>query len=298
MGLTIAELEWGNRTPDKFIDQAVKDTGVLDMFTLIDGVKSKVQVPIFSGELTFGTNVCVFDPQSSAEINEKEMSVTTYKWAFQNCKNKLQDTYRSVMLKKGANNPETMDSEFKDWLFGYFAKLSGAKILADAATLIKAEIASDSDVNKPSQASGNITSSTVLTHMKAAYAELPALALAQLFGVADREMKPAFFLSLEDYRSYQLAVAAADTTTYDGTALGLIPTFLGMEVIPFASLVTNEMILTPPSNLVMIVDDYTDIKAIQSTYKEELSSDYLWGQFTYGFSYMKSEDIVYYTAGA
>lgn len=297
-GLTIADLEWGNRTPNLFIDTAVKSTKVLSMFTLIDGVKSKIQVPIFSGALSFGTDICVFDPQSTAAIGEKEMSVSTYKWAFQNCKNKLQDTYRSVMLKNGANNAETMDSQFKDWLFDYFSKLAGDKVLTDAANQIRTEILADDDVNKPDQATGDVSKSTILGFMEDAYAQLPATQLAKLFGVADREYKPAFFLSLEDYRSYQLAIAAADKVGYDGTKLGLIETYLGMEVIPFPSLVTNEMILTHPANLVMLVDKYDDIEAIQTTYKPELSSDYLWGQMTYGFSYMVSEDIVYYTAGA
>jgi len=45
----------------------------------------------------------------------------------------------------------------------------------------------------------------------------------------------------------------------------------------------------------MLTDDYSDVEAIQAAYKPELSSDYLWGQFTIGFSYKKGEDIVYYT---
>ena len=296
-GLVIANLDWGNRTPDMFIDEAVKNTKILDLFTLIDNVKSKVEVPIFDGSLTWGTDICVFDPLSSADINEKEMTVTTYKWAFQNCKNKLQDTYRSVMLKKGANNPETMDTQFKDWIFGYFSKLAGAKVLADAATIIKAEIASDSNVTKPTQGSGSVTEANILGFMEDAYKALPATQLDKLFGNADREYKPAYFLPTASYQAYQLAIANAETTTYDGIKLGLIETYLGMEVYCWSTLAADEMILTNPANMVMIVDDYADIRAIDSEYKKEISSDYLWGQMTYGFSYFVSEDIVYFTQG-
>lgn len=299
MGLTIAQLDWGNRTPNMFIDTAVKETQILGMFTLIDGVKSKVQVPIFSGELVFGTDICVFDPQSTANIDEKEMTVTTKKWAFQNCKNKLQDTYRSVMLKKGANNPETLDSEFKDWLFGYFAKLAAAKVLQDAATDIRTEILADANVIKPAKdALTAADEADILTVMANAYKSLSTSQLERLYGVADREFKPVFLLPIASYKAYQLAIAAKTTTVYDGLRDGKILPFLGMEVIPFSTLAAEEMILTNPANLVMIVDDYADVRAIDSDYKKEISSDLLWGQMTYGFSYFRSEDIVYYTTTA
>ncbi len=77
-GITIASLDWGNRTPDRFIDAAVKNADVLNLFTLIDNVKSKVQVPIFSGDLNWGSDLCVFDPQSTNAIDEKEMTVTNW----------------------------------------------------------------------------------------------------------------------------------------------------------------------------------------------------------------------------
>jgi hypothetical protein len=295
-GLTIASLDWGNRNPNQFIDAAVQSTDVLKMFTLIDGVKSKYQFPKADASLTFGTDVCVFDPQSSANIDEKEMTVSTYKWAFKNCKNVLQNSYRSLLLKKGMNNPETMDSAFKDWVFEYFAKLSGQKILELSASEIRTEILADANVVKPAASANSLTSeATILDDMKAAYKSLPKSQLEQLMGVADREFKPAFFVNANVYRAYQLAIAAAEKNTYDGTKLGLIETFLGMEVHLWATLTDQEMILTAPNNLVMLTDDYSDVEAIQATYKPELSSDYLWGQFTIGFSYKVSEDIVYYT---
>lgn len=294
-GLTIASLDWGNRNPNEFIDDAVKATKVLELFTLVDNVKSKYQFPIADGSLEFGTDQCVFDPQSSASIDEKEMSVTTRKWAFKNCKSTLQNTYRSKLLKKGANNAETMDTGFGDWLFEYFAKLAGQKVLEVAATELRAEIVADSDVNDATH-TGVLSKANILAAMEAAYNKLPAAQIESLFGVTDREYKPAFFMNANSYRFYQLAIAAAETTTYDGTKLGLIETYLGMEVHLFATLPDNEMILTTPDNLVMLVDDYSDIDAIQSKYMDELSTDYLWGVFTVGFSYKKGSDIVHLIA--
>lgn len=295
-GLTIASLDWGNRNPNQFIDAAVENTNVLKLFTLVDGVKSKYQYPIADASLTFGTDVCVFDPQSQANIDEKEMSVSTYKWAFKNCKSVLQNSYRSQLLKKGANNPETMDSAFKDWLFGYFAKLAGQKTLELAATEIRSEILGDPNVIKPATSTNSFTDETkILDEMKAAYKLMSKSMTERLYGVTDRDFKPAFFVNANVYRAYQLAIADANKNTYDGTKLGLIETYMGMEVHLFATLTDQEMILAAPENFVMLVDDYADPEAIQSKYKEELSSDYLWGVFTIGFSYKVSEDIVYAT---
>lgn len=296
MGLTISNLDWGNRNPNEFIDSSVKATGILDKFTLVDGVKSKFQFPVVSAALTFGTDICVFDPQSNANIDEKEMSVSTYKWAFKNCKDVLQNTYRSKLLKAGANNAETMDSAFKDWLLEYFSKLAGQEILSMAANEIRTEILGDGTVIKPAADADAFTDpTTVLAVMKRAYNSLSENSLEQLFGVSDREFKPAFFVNANVYKAYQFAIADAYSTTYEGLAKGNIETFLGMEVHLFATLSDDEMILTQPNNLVMLVDDYADVNAIQTVYKPELSSDYIWGQFTIGFSYKRGGDIVYYT---
>lgn len=291
-GLTIASLDWGNRNPNEFIDAAVKNTQVLEMFTLVDGVKSKYQFPIADGSLEFGTDQCVFDPQSSASIDEKEMTVTTRKWAFKNCKSTLQNTYRSALLKTGANNAQTMDAGFGDWVFSYFSKLSGQKVLEVAATELRAEIIADADV--ADHLSGvDLSKSNILAQMENAYAKLPAEQINSLFGVNDREYKPAYFMNANTYRFYQLAIAAAETTTYDGTKLGLIETYLGMEVHLFATLPDNEILLTAPANLVMLTDDYSDVAAIQTKYIDEIGTDYLWGVFTIGFSYKRGEDIVH-----
>lgn len=292
-GITIADLDWGNRTPDKFIDIAVKSTGILGDFTIIDGVKSKVQVPIFDAALVFGTDLCVFDPQSTATIDEKEMTVGNYKWAFSNCKEALQTSYRSVMLRKGANNPETMDSEFKSWLLGYFAKLAGAYVLDLSSTEILAEIALDTSVVKPTQSLDDFTDPTkILGAMQAAYLAIEQPQLDSLSGVTDREYMPAFYMNSAQIRAYQIAYAAAFTTAY-GEETGYIPKYMGLEVINYSTLPDQTIIVTNPANFTMIVDDYADVNAIQAKYKDELSTDYLWGQFTIGFSYMISENIVY-----
>jgi len=55
----------------------------------------------------------------------------------------------------------------------------------------------------------------------------------------------------------------------------------------------NEFIIAAPQNLVMLTDDYNDVKAIDMKYEAELSSDKIWGQFKLGFSYLKGEEIVY-----
>ena len=108
MAVTIADLEYGNRTPSEFIAATILSAGVHQHYSLFDGVKDKQQIPIFAGSLTWGTDLCKFDPQSVASIDEKEFVTNNYKWAFKNCKTALQRSYRSLMLKQGQNNPETM----------------------------------------------------------------------------------------------------------------------------------------------------------------------------------------------
>jgi hypothetical protein len=207
----------------------------LDRFRLIDGVKSKVQVPIFDASLTFGSDLCVFDPQSSASIDEKEMTVTTYKWAFLNCKNVLETTYRSVLLKQGQHNEETMDAQFKDWVFDYFAKLSAQKALELAATALTTEMAADAAV-LDYDTNAAITSANILSLMEGAYQTMSAVMLAAVYGDADRQLKPAFFMGTAAVQAYQIAIAGLYTTTAQGVVEGNIPAYYGMEVVHFASL--------------------------------------------------------------
>ena len=53
------------------------------------------------------------------------------------------------------------------------------------------------------------------------------------------------------------------------------------------------MIISAPQNLVMLTDDYNDVKAIDMEYEARENSDLIWGQFKLGFSYLKGEEIVY-----
>jgi len=292
MAISVATLDWGNRTPDIFIDSMVKSAKVLDRFRLIDGVKSKVQVPIFDASLTFGNDLCVFDPQSSASIDEKEMTVETYKWAFLNCKEVLETTYRSVLLKQGQHNEETMDSQFKDWVFDYFAKLSAQKALELAATALTTEMSADATV-LDYDTNAAITSANILGLMEGAYATMSATMLAAVYGDADRQLKPAFFMGTAAVQAYQIAIAGLYTTTAQGVVEGNIPAYYGMEVVHFPSLAAGQFFISAPENIVMLTDDYNDVRAIDMKYESELSSDKIWGQFKLGFSYLKGEEIVY-----
>ena len=292
MAISVATLDWGNRTPDLFIDSMVKSAKVLDRFRLIDGVKSKVQVPIFDASLTFGSDLCTFDAQSSASIDEKEMTVSTYKWAFLNCKNVLESTYRSVLLKQGQHNEETMDAQFKDWVFDYFAKLSAQKALELAATGLTTEMAADATV-LDYDTNAAISSSNILSLMQGAYQTMSAVMLSAVYGDADRAYRPAFFMGTAAVQAYQIAIAGLYTTTAQGVVEGNIPAYYGMEVIHFPSLAANEFFISAPENLVMLTDEYNDVRAIDMKWEAELSSDKIWGQFKLGFSYLKGDEIVY-----
>ena len=233
-----------------------------------------------------------YENKSLPVISEKEMTVDTYKWSFLNCKNALEDSYRGLLLKKGQHNPETMDAEFKDWVFDYFAKLSSQKALELAASELTTEMTADADVID-SVIAGGISATTVLDEMEAAYGLMSDVMLAAVYGDADRDFKPAFFLGTAAMQAYQIAIAEKYTTTPQGIVEGNIPPYFGMEVVHFPSLPAGEFIVSAPQNLVMLTDDYNDVRAIDMKYEAELSSDKIWGQFKLGFSYLKGEEIVY-----
>ena len=292
MSISIASLPYGDRRPDLFIDAMVKSAAVLNRFRLIDGVKAKVNVPIFDASLTFGNDLCVFDPQSTASVGEKEMTVDTYKWSFLNCKDALESSYRGLLLKQGQHNPETMDAEFKDWVFDYFAKLSAQKALELAGTELTTELAADAAV-LDYDTNAAISSANVLDLMEGAYQTMSDVMLAAVYGDADRDFKPAYFVGTAAMQAYQIAIAGLYTTTPQGVVEGGIPNYYGMEVIHMASLPAGEFIISAPQNIVMLTDDYNDVRAIDMKYEAELSSDKIWGQFKLGFSYLKGEEIVY-----
>jgi len=292
MSIVISNLPYGDRRPDLFIDTMVKSAAVLNRFRLVDGVKAKVNVPIFDATLSFGSDLCVFDGNSDATIGEKEMTVTTYKWSFLNCKNALESSYRGLLLKKGQNNPETMDAEFKDWVFDYFAKLSAEKALTVAGTELTTEMAADAAVLDYALG-GAITSANVLDKLEGAYETMSDVMLAAVYGDADRDFKPAIFLGTAAMQAYQIAIAGLYTTTPQGVVEGGVPNYYGMEVIHFPSMPANEFMISAAQNIVMLTDEYNDVRAIDMKYEAELSSDKIWGQFKLGFSYLKGEEIVY-----
>ena len=292
MSIFISNLPYGDRRPDLFIDAMVKSAAVLNRFRLIDGVKAKVNVPIFDAALTFGSDLCVFDSQSTASVGEKEMTVETYKWAFLNCKDALESSYRGLLLKKGQHNPETMDAEFKDWVFDYFAKLSAQQALRIAGTELTTEMAADTAVLEYPVA-GAITSANVLDKLEGAYETMSDVMLAAVYGDADRDFKPAIFLGTAAMQAYQIAIAGLYTTTPQGVVEGGVPNYYGMEVIHFPSMPADQFVISAPQNIVMLTDEYNDVRAIDMKYEAELSSDKIWGQFKLGFSYLKGEEIVY-----
>lgn len=297
MGINVAAgLPWSNRKPEEFIDQIVKTASVTNDFTLIDGVKSKAQVPIYDASLQFGNDLCVFDPQSSADIDEKEMAVETYKWDFLNCKETLETTYRSVMLRQGQLNEETMDSDFADWVYDYFVKLVGQKVLEQAGSELITKITTGPDAGSViTDTISAITKSNILDALETGYVAMPADVLAAVFGDADRSFMPTIYLGTAAYQAYQLAIADKYTMTPEGIINGGIPNYLGMPVVHFASLPVNTIIITPPRNLVMLTDNFSDTRSIQNKYEAEVNSIKLWGQFKLGFDFKNPEHLVYLT---
>ena len=292
MSIVISNLPYGDRRPDLFIDTMVKSAAVLNRFRLVDGVKAKVNVPIFDATLSFGSSLCVFDGNSAATIGEKEMTVTTYKWSFLNCKSALETSYRGLLLKKGQNNPETMDAEFKDWVFDYFAKLSAEQALRVAGSELTTEMAADASV-LDFALGGALTSANILDKLEGAYETMSDVMLAAVYGDADRDFKPAIFLGTAAMQAYQIAIAGLYTTTPQGVVEGGVPNYYGMEVIHFPSMPAGQFMISAAQNIVMLTDEYNDVRAIDMKYEAELSSDKIWGQFKLGFSYLKGEEIVY-----
>lgn len=303
--LANTESLWGDRSRDLFIDAMVKSAAVLNRFTLIDGVKAKVNVPIFEvGAQTFTTgDDCAFSDTTPTTITEKEMSVETFSWGFKNCKAVLEKSYRGVALKKGQHNPETMDVEFRNWVFDYFAKLAAQKALTYAGSELLGEMQVDADVimdnrwDSVNSVPGLVINSTnILDAMQDAYEDMSAVMLSAVYGDADREFKPAIFLGTSAYQAYQIAMAqdfpAVALNSSESISRGAVPAYYGMEVIHFASLDADTAFITPPSNLVLLTDDYNDVRAIGSEYEAREHAEYLYGRFKLGFDYMQSKNIV------
>jgi hypothetical protein len=305
MAVTIADLEYGKRDPQEFIQDMITSSGIHANYSIFDGVKDKQQLPIFKGTLVFGNNICEFDPQSTADITEKEFTVNNYKWAFKNCKTALQRSYRSLMLKKGANNDETMDSQFKDWIYDHFSFLAGKHVGQVATTEIQDEIDNDGAVNKETGAAGSLPDSQDPTAIEALmddiYQKIPENMFIGQFnpdGTVNNVSGEGltFLLPVGMYRALHIALNKKYTTSEKeqiekGT---LVPSYMGIPIMVNPDADDSDVIVSRLDNFVTVVDELGDVEAIQSKYYEELSSDYLWGQFSIGFSYKVSEEIYHY----
>jgi|GEM_PF-2730055 len=321
----LGNLDWYNRDPNEFFDSVVKTNEILNRFTLYDGIKSQKQVPIFEATLIFDNSKCAYTPRSTSDISEKTFYTSFRRWGYQNCKNALEDSYRSTMLKKGQLNAETLDGQFQEWVFDYFVKLNGQELLDwswngnaggiwDGSTMvgsgtdagevidgIRAELVLESTYATDILVDGTAVGTThdmtdeteVLTHFRAAYKGISAANKAALFNGADREFKPVIACNTNVYQAYQLAIADYGVE-YAGIEKGLLKTFLGMEVVHYPALADTEIFITPLSNLVLAVDEYSDADAIQAKYDDYTNSDNIWGQYMVGFSYKKPENITHY----
>ena len=308
--------DWGNRQSGLFIDTMIKSAAVLDRFTIVDGVKDKLNVPVFAlsqqqagdplADIGFGTGAnCEFTDTWSADITEKEMSVTSFSWGFKNCKDALESSYRSLMLKKGQLNPETLDAEFRSWIFDRFSKVAAEKALLLAGSQLTAAMTSGADAVDAAQtvvvstdaATGDLQKSAeILDVLEQAYLHMSSEMASAIYGDADREFRPAIFLGTTAYQAYQIAMAQdfknAALATSESISRGALPAYYGMEVIHFAPLAADTAFITPPSNLVLLTDDYNDVRAIGSEYEPREHAEYLYGRFKLGFDYMQSKNIV------
>jgi hypothetical protein len=303
---TLETLQWSNRDPQEFFSEAVKSAALLNRFTIYDGIKSKEEKSIFKAELVFDDKVCTWEPASKADIDEKEFTTHFKRWGFQNCKDKLEDTFRSQMLTKGQLNEETLDAQFAEWVFDYFVKLNGAALLnfswnGDGSNIvgIKAEALVDADVVDVDGSAIGATladSAKILDHMKKAYESIPEGLYSRMEGNSDKDYAPVIFLPVAGYKAYKMATASyTNGYNYDPLAKGDLERFMGMEVVMYHPLAATEMLITPPSNLVMATDDVTDKDAIQTEYDKKTNSDNIWGQYKVGFSYKMGDEIIHYT---
>lgn len=299
MGLTLdskiaaklTQTGWGDRRQNLFIDTVVRSSKFLDRMTIVDGVKSKAQIPVYSSTLAYGSNICDLTDGTSGtmELSEKEVSNKPYTWYFNNCKNVLESTYRSAMLRKGQLNEQTLDDDLKDWLVEHFAKLNGAKCMELAAQEITTELTADVNVAKIASS----TQSTALGALDEVYKKIPQAMLETLYNETDKSVAPVIMVNANFIRKYQMEVALKDAISYNGIAEGRIPTYMGMEIVCFSTLQDGEIIVAQPSNLLLITDDYADAKAIQNEYNPKKNLDEWFGQFRIGFSYRDSKFIVY-----
>ena len=187
-------------------------------------------------------------------------------------------------------------------------KLASKHIGTLAHTEITTQIAADANVNKTTGAAGSaallVAPATVLAELQEVFKLMTEEMYLSNFNVngvsTDQSIGLAFVLPYEVYQAAHIALT--NNMTFNERAqieAGDLPLkYMGIPIYLDVNQIATRVVLAPLDNFVTVVDDIADVKAIQTKYIEELSSDYFWGQFTIGFGYKKSELIVEYTAAA
>lgn len=282
---------WGDRKENLFIDGFIRSSKVLSSMMLIDGVKSKAQIPIRGLSLTYGNNICNLKEGTGGEISlgEKEVTVDDFTYLLSNCKKELEGTYRSKLLKKGQNNEQSLDDDLKEWLFDTIAKKSGEKAVTLAASVLKTKMKADSKCISYTPTDGE----DILATLQGMYEKFSSDMLDALMSESDKEFKPVIMMNSRMMQKYQLAIAEKDRISYSGLRDGVVVPYMGMDVVNFPSLADGEIIITEPQNLLLITDDYGDVKAIQSKFEPLEGGDIFFGAFKLGFDFRRSDTVVY-----
>lgn len=282
---------WMNEKAELFIEKAISSAKFLTKMTIVDGVKSKAQIPIWDATLTFGSNICDVEDGTGGtlDLGDKEVSVKDVTWYFANCKKTLETTFRSKLLRKGQLNEQTLDETLQNWLLGYFGRLVGAELMNRAHNEIVAEITSDNTVTKVD----NTPDEAILATLEKVYRAMPKILLEMLLGDADEDYKPTLYMNANMIRDYQFAVAAKDSISYNGISKGEVPNYMGVPIECFNTLADGEILLCQPANLLLITDDFGDTKAIQSEYSKKKNTDEWFGNFKIGFSYRDGSKMVF-----
>lgn len=295
MATHIGALEWANRDPQDFIQSLITKSDVYRRFTIYDGVKYKKNVPIHTGTIAFHGDLCTFDPQASISVGEKEMSVAPFKWDFSDCKTSLMESWRSEMLRKGLNNDETMDSALADWAFDFFLDSVQEKVLTEAGLQVVDKIENGPDAGDVITVTGTtLDDSNILAQMKAMYLAAPEALLDSIEGESNMTTRPVWMMGGEAYRSYQVAIAALNVAyNHSDQDRFPVPPYFGIEVIRFAKLEANVIILAEPTNFVLLTDDLNDTNQINQEYKKLTNTLDVSGQFMLGFDFKDGSRIVY-----
>jgi hypothetical protein len=301
---SIKQTGWGNRKSELFIDAIMMSDAFLNGMTIIDGVKSKAQIPIYEASMNFGNDVCDVTKggDGTYSISEKEISNNPFTWYFSNCKTALEGTYRSQMLRKGQLNEQTLDDEFKEWLFDYFAKRIGEKCMETAYNELKAKINSASNSKNVGEKTtlvsfSAVTKANILTKLEAMYQAFPTELLNTYMNQTDKDYAPTIYMNARTIQLYQLAMAEKYTTTPVGIIEGQIPSWMGFKVEIWSYLADGEIVVSPKANFLLITDDFGDTKAIQTEYEAKTNSEEFFGNFRLGFDFRRGDLIVAHLNG-